>query len=324
MLEAVFVVCLGRSQRSAPDSVMIQTDASYFRIEAGIKTRQQLCQATIAYERGGRKKIAIDGVTAKARELYEQFCVVSSGPEDSSIVSGPPSVRRNFLNVYISQLSSRYLSDLTDYHKALAQKNAALRNNMDPAPFDPQVIAYGARVTQARSAFLSDLGSAAATYYRMISDDEQLHVAYKPSVAVAEEHSDLVDIETAFRVRVEDSLERERVLQTALVGPHRDEVQFDIGGQPARSHGSQGQWRTAAVSLKLAVYGLLKEKRGMAPLLLLDEVFAELDDRRVDALVGALDGFSQLFLTTAQDPPEALLASGRSYRLASGRIEEIL
>jgi DNA replication and repair protein RecF len=185
------------------------------------------------------------------------------------------------------------------------------------------LITYGAQVMLARAEFIAAMSDLAAHYYREISGGEKLRVQYQPSVSIEDEHSSLGDIETSFQVRLEDQFERERILQTAIVGPHRDDIQFEIRGFPARTHGSQGQLRTAAVSLKLAVYYLLKDKRGLPPLLLLDEIFAELDERRADNLIDAFEGFSQLFLTTATTPPVKLQRSAKNFRVVAGQIEEM-
>jgi len=323
ILEAVFTLCLGRSQRGAGDSVLLHTEKDVYRLEGIVEADSIARKVAVAYQRGGRKKVVIDEVVSKTKELYNNFCVVSAGPEDSDILTGPPSGRRNFLDIYLSQLAQTYMSNLTDYQRSLAQKNAALRGGMDPSPFEPLLISSGALVTSARSSFLNSLGVTVGEYHRKISGDELLSVGYCPSVGIIDNHSSLEDIETAFKVRLEDNFERERVLQSAVVGPHRDEIRFEIGGLPARSHASQGQLRTAAVSLKLAIYHLLKEKRRMSPVILLDEIFAELDEHRTQGLIDLFGDFSQLFLTTANEAPVSLQDSACSYRVVDGRVEEI-
>lgn len=323
ILEAIFTLCLGRSQRGAGDSVLLHKEKEVYRLEGIVEIDNSTHKVAVAYQRGGRKKVVIDEIVSKTKELYNHFCVVSAGPEDSDILTGPPSVRRNFLDIYLSQLAQTYMSNLIDYQRSLAQKNAALKAGMDPSPFEPLLISSGALVTSARNSFLDSLGIIVGKYHREISGDEPLSVTYCPSVGFTENHSSLEDIETAFKIRIEDNFERERVLQNSVVGPHRDEVRFEIGGLPARSHASQGQLRTAAVSLKLAIYHLLKEKRRMSPVILLDEIFAELDEFRTQGLIDLFGDFSQLFLTTANEAPTSLQDSGCCYRVVDGRVEAI-
>ncbi len=323
LLEALFVLCLGRSQRAATDMLLVRMGSEVYRLEGTVETENGTQTLAVAYQKGGRKKITIDDVAVRIAELYERSAVVSAGPEDSAILSGPPSIRRNFIDIYLSQLSGRYLRDLIDYQKVLAQKNAALKKEMDPSPFEPLLIQVGSRIIKRRVTFITTLQELISVHYREISGGEQLRVQYQPSVPIEDKDAGEDEIETAFQLKLDDRFVRERAVQTSLVGPHRDELYFEIDGFPARTHGSQGQWRTAAISLKLAMYDLLREERGTAPVLLLDEIFAELDSRRVMGLIDAFGGFSQLFLTTAVEPPEKLKARARSFRIHDGDIEDI-
>jgi DNA replication and repair protein RecF len=134
---------------------------------------------------------------------------------------------------------------------------------------------------------------------------------------------DVDQIRAELELKLQEAREREAVTKTSVVGPHRDEVEFEIKGFPVRTHGSQGEQRSAAISLKLAVFQILKETRGFAPILLLDEAFAELDPGRSERLIKAFDDFGQMFLTTAVHPPQSLLERARRFRIANGEIANI-
>ncbi|UCC43901.1 MAG: DNA replication/repair protein RecF [Candidatus Zixiibacteriota bacterium] len=322
LLEAIFVLCLGRSQRRASDAAMLCTNSDVYRVSGRIEADGSTQEVAVAYERSRRKRLTISGAVAGLSQLYEKNCAVSAGPEDSEILFGPPAVRRGFLDIYNAQLSLKYLSELSSYQRALAQKNAALRQGLDGGPFEPLLIRHGARVMLTRTEFLQEVDKLAAAKYARVSHGEPISLTYRPSVKIDAAHSSVEEIETAFQVSLEDQLERERVMQTALAGPHRDDIMIEIGGLPARTHSSRGQWRTAALCLKLAVYDLLREKRQTAPLLLLDEVFAELDKTRSDSLIEMFADYSQMFLTTAAGPPEQLRASSKSFHIQDGNIRE--
>ena len=148
-----------------------------------------------------------------------------------------------------------------------------------------------------------------------------MHLAYEPSAEAAPQ-SGLADIRANLMAALCARRDDERRLRTALVGPHRDELRVQIDSLPARTHGSRGEWRTAAIAVKLAVYELLRNQRGV-PVLLLDEVFAELDPVRTEALIDAFGDFGQLFVTTAGEPPEPLRQSGRSFRVEDGTVQEM-
>lgn len=319
ILEAIFVLHLGRSHRSAAEAVMVAQDTGYYRLESETVCEERTREVAVAYELGGRKKISIDRVPVRIRELYQTFCVVALSPEDSDILAGPPSGRRRFIDLYLSQYSGKYLAALTDYHKALAQKNASLKKEMDPQPFNELMVDTGSWITAERARYLSEINRMASAYYARIAGGGSFDSQYKPSVSVAADGS-VDEIKAAFRRTLDEMAERERITQTALVGVHRDEVSFSINSLPARTHGSQGEWRSAAIALKLAVYNLLKNRRESRPILLLDEVFAELDAERSEALMEAIDDFKQLFLTTALEPPEFLKRSGVCHEVAEGQI----
>jgi len=322
LLEAIFTLCLGRSQRGAADAVLVKAEADFYRLEGKIATGTSTHQLAVAYQAGGRKRITIDTAPARASELYEYSSLVAAGPEDSEILSGPPSARRLFLDLYLAQLNPRYLADLSDYQRVVMQRNAALKGDLSPEPFDPLLVQYGARIMLERAAFLSDLGVMASQAYSRIAGGESLQLTYEPRVPFDTSGAPVGRIAEAFENELARQADRERAAQISLVGPHRDEIAFAISGFPARTHGSQGQWRAAAVALKLGVYGLLKDKHGEPPVLLLDEIFAELDAERAGRLVDSFADADQLFLTTAVEPPAALCETARRFRLDGGKVAE--
>ncbi|MFH1686250.1 MAG: DNA replication and repair protein RecF [bacterium] len=306
LLEAVFVLCLGRSQRQAADAVLLRRGETVYRVEGEVRVGDSRRPQAVAYGNGGRKKITVDGVSVRLSELYRDARIVASGPEDSNILSGPPADRRGFLDVYISQFSSAYLAALTDYARVLAQKNAALKAEADPATYNDLLIRYGSGITHHRLKFLAQLQPTASHYYTRLAGDDQLKCEYGSTLGSLPAGISEADIADLFRARLQQVAPRERAMQSALIGPHRDELAISIGGLPARSHGSQGEWRTAAVALKLGVFEMLRSAGDATPILLLDEIFAELDASRQDRLVDSLGDLGQVFLTTAGQPPESL------------------
>jgi DNA replication and repair protein RecF len=318
------VLLLGRSQRSAGDSSMVRHEAEVYRIEGEAESAGEPHGLAVAYERGGRKRVMIDGVASRASELYELVRAVSLGPEDSVIVSGSPSRRRSFVDMHLAQLSRKYLNTLTDYARVVAQRNAALRDQHDASAFDPLLIQYGSAVIHARLCFLVLLQPLVQTYHREIAGGAELAVRYKPSVNSLSEAPDVAEIEERFANHLYSLADRERLLGATIVGPHRDEVDIEIKGTPAREFASQGECRTAAIALKLGVYELLRRDRDLCPVLL-DEIFAELDDKRAAALIDAFGQLGQVFLSTASRPPERLLADheARRFRIADGELAEV-
>ena len=293
------------------------------RIEGQIQYGDEINTVAVAYQQRGRKKITVDQVPIRIADLYDRYCAVSAGPEDTELLAGSPSVRRTFLDVYLSQFSKNYLQQLTDYQRVLAQKNAALRNEQTPDPFNALLIPLGVSITTTRARFLEQLAPLAAEHYNEIAHGSEFKMHYKASGAPDIGEVDNLQIKEQFEHKLESYAERERIMQSSLVGPHRDDIIFEIGDYPARTHASQGELRTGAISLKLAVYQMLAARRETMPLLLLDEIFAELDDKRTAGLVKAFENFEQLFLTTASKPPEQLNHDSRRFEIAHGTVKGI-
>ena len=324
LLESVFVLCLGRSHRAATETVMVNSNSDYYRIEAEVKIEEKQIELAVAYQRGVKKKITIDKVAVRLSELYENFTAVAVGPEDSEIIAGAPSFRRNFVDIYLSQYSSKYLNNLTNYHKILSQKNAALKQKIDPGPYNELLVRSGAEIISQRIDFIKIIRKEAVECYENISGGSRFECSYKPSVIVNVENPDINIIISAFTQQLYNYIQKEQIMEQSLIGPHRDDIYFEINGLPARTHGSQGEWRTAAVALKMAVYNLLKNKKETPPILLLDEIFAELDNSRSQSLVELFDDFGQLFLTTAIQPPDFLEKDSRKFEINNGKVVKII
>ena len=323
LLEAIFLLCLGRSQRGNNDAVLLKENEESYRMAGAIQSAENSHEIAIAYLKGGRKQITIDGVKSRLPELYERFSAVAVGPEDSEILSGPPSVRRLFMDLYISQYSPKYLKQLTRYNRIVAQKNAALKDQHEFDSYNALMVETGSEIMRARNHFLKVLQNLSGEYYERFSSGSHLKIEYQPSALRAGGFDEKI-VEREFEIRLDEVKEKEKIIRTALIGPHRDDIQLSINDLPARTHGSQGEWRSSAIALKLAVYNLIKEKRKFAPILLLDEVFAELDNQRSEQLINLFSDFEQLFLTTATEPPEQLRTNAKNFKINNGEIGKII
>ncbi len=326
LLEAIFTLCLGRSQRGARDVMLVhENDADYYRLEGKGEVDGREVRLTCAFEKGGRKKITIDDNPARVSKLFELLSVISMAPDDVALFSGSPSIRRRFLDIHLAQASPSYLADLTDYNKALAQKNSFLKNNPgQECPFDPLLVDYGGKIMTARHKFIQAIQLQAPVYYdriigeSKITDEPAFRCAYAPNVPFTQKE----DIAAEFEKRLAANRRKEEALETAVVGPHRDEIDFYIGRFPARGYGSQGEMRSAAAAVMMAAADFLAGRRGETPILLLDEIFAELDHSRRDNLAQLFDAFDQIFLTTAVEPPQTLNERAMIFHIHDGQVEQ--
>ena len=325
LLEAVFTLCLGRSQRGARDTMMVRENGeNYFRLEGlGVVDGCEV-RLSCAYEKGLRKKITVDDNPVRISRLYELISIISMAPEDVTLFTGSPSVRRRFLDLHLSQASPSYLADLSDYNKALAQKNSFLKDHLgDECPFDPLLVEYGTRIMTARHKFIHFLKALAPGYYDQIADISTIpetptfNCEYQPNVPFISPE----EVVASFEAHLTANRRKEAILETAVVGPHRDEVEFTINEFPARGYGSQGELRSGAVAVMMAAANFLESRRGEKPILLLDEIFAELDHGRREHLAHLFDNFEQIFLTTAIEPPKALNDRAVFFRINEGQVE---
>jgi len=324
LLEAVFTLCLGRSQRGARDAMLIRDGGDdYFRLEGIGTVGGREVRLACAYQSGGRKKITVDDNPVRVSELFELFSVISMAPDDVILFSGSPSARRRFMDLHLSQASPSYLADLTDYTRALTQKNSFLKSRQGGhCPFDPLLIQYGCRLMIARTKFIDFLKDLAPGYYNRIvggdlsSSTSVFTCRYMPNVPV-EAAEDIAD---RFEAKLAESRRKEDILETAIVGPHRDDIEFTIAGLPVRGYGSQGEMRSAAFAAMMAASDFLEKRRGEKPLLLLDEIFAELDHTRRDNLARLFGGFEQMFLTTAVEPPTILNDRAVFFQIKAGEV----
>lgn len=327
VLESIFLSALGRSHRTTRDAELIRSGAEAGSIKLTLDTRGGTRTIECRLIANERKRLMIDGAPlARSGELLGCLNVVMFAPEDLILVKGGPAERRRFLDMEISQLKPAYYYTLQRYNAALKQRNALLKDP-DAAyagmiePWDEQLSRLGAAITVERAAFLQELSAIAADLHLQLSDHrETLLLAYQPNLPDA----DAEQLARAMRERLAENLERDLYRGFTSVGPHRDDVLMMLDGTDVRVYGSQGQQRTTVLSLKLSEIEIVKKLRGEAPVLLLDDVFSELDRRRQQMLLSAVRG-CQTFLTCTH--LEELTAAGAErmqvYSVKDGRVIEV-
>lgn len=297
-IEAIYVLCLGRSFREHRDSRLIRFGEPGARLAGTAHWRKREHTIQLTWERGGSKQAELDGARLdRLSGLLGQLPVVSLTPEDGEIARGGPDARRRFMDVLLSQTDRAYLEALKRYRRALSQRNVSLREGrVDLArAYEPELARTAAVIQGQREGLASFLaGTAAETYRRVSGDQEELDIGYRPSP-----NREQPDYERALREELQESLERDEERGYTVSGPHRDDLHLEVGGRPLKTYGSHGQSRTALAAIKLAEVGYYAERYDRQPLLVMDEVAAVLDRSRADNLVGLLAaGASQVFVTS--------------------------
>jgi DNA replication and repair protein RecF len=314
LLEAIVLLAWGHSHRSTVDVELIRWGDDVARIEGHVGPVAGDPQAlevalvrpgSVSAVGGARKRIRVNGVARRTTALGAHLRVVLFAPEDMLLVIGSPSLRRGLLDRLASQLWPAYADALATYGRALQQRNSLLRlireetaTREDLRYWDEPFLAAGAEVVEGRHRLLADLAAPLAAAHAEIAPDEAaaapLELAYLTNAPQAGGES----ARDALTRRLGETAEKEAWNGTTLIGPHRDDLSFRQGGRDLASFASRGQQRTAILATKLAELDVLTARDGRPPLLLLDDVFSELDPARRAHLVRRIAELPQAFVTT--------------------------
>lgn len=328
-LEAVAYLLALRSFRGVSDDVLVgdEADNAYVRgaIERGDDRGESLIEIEIS-RRGPRRTRVDKQRLGRISDLIEVGRVVTFLPEDLDIVKRGPGRRRDLLDDAATQLRPAAALDFAEYDRALRQRNAFLRlgapDDVTLGVWDERMSQAGGKVMARRAATMTELAPHIEGAYRQISgEDAVLSFEYRsewgadtdPTVGAAQQAATLAE---AIATRRRRDIER----RVTSVGPHRDDPVLLLDGHDVRAHGSQGEQRTTALAMRLAVHQALTERTGAAPILLLDDVFSELDEGRAHRLAAALPE-AQTLISSAR--PEDVPIRGRRWQVGAGRLEEV-
>ncbi len=304
IIEAIFLCASGRSHRTSRDDELIRNDAFGYEIKLQLSKKGSDEELHITFNKEERKKIRINEVPIKKLgDLMGHLNAVIFSPEDLLIIKQGPAERRRFIDITLSQLRPAYFYDLQQYAKILFQRNCLLKKIMVQKELEDtlevwnrHLVKTGSRIMKARIDFINRLDTFAAARHEVLTNNEEkLKLNYTPSFEF-DFDSDDPGIDEIFHRMLSECKSKEIMRGTTLLGPHRDDLDIVLNGESTKIFGSQGQQRTAALSMKLAEIDLMKEESGEYPVLLLDDVLSELDDRRKEYLLDSI-GAVQAFIT---------------------------
>lgn len=326
LLEAVELLSTLRSHRTSRDRDLVRDGETIGQISAQLERALGPAELSLTLRSNGRRGVALNGESLRRQlDFLGILNVVQFSSLDLDLVRGGPEQRRNWLDALLIQLEPIYAYILQQYNQILRQRNALIRKLQrsreeargnrasevaevyaidDPAPsvdelslWNTQLTIAGTRVIRRRSRVIQRLAPLAQHWHQLISGrQEELTVRYAPNVPLEQDTPETV--QQAFLDKLQARAIAEQYQGTSLVGPHRDEVEFTINTTSARQYGSQGQQRTLVLALKLAELQLIEEVIGEPPLLLLDDVLAELDLNRQNQLLEAIQDHFQTLITT--------------------------
>lgn len=299
ILEAIFVSATTKSHKGSKDKDIINFDAEEAHIKTYLDKEGMQRRVDMHLRKAKSKGIAVDMVRLKkASELLGLLNVVFFSPEDLSIIKNSPSERRKFMDMELCQLDPIYLYNLNNYNKIINQRNRLLKEldfNSDYKNmlgiWDMQLLSYGTKIIERREKFMEELNKIIFDIHKNLSNQkEEMVIQYVPHVTKGE-----------YEEKLKNSMQRDIKLKMTTVGPHKDDFSFVANGIDIRTFGSQGQQRTAALSLKLSEIELVKRISKDNPVLLLDDVLSELDKSRQNALLDSIGDIQTIITCTGLD-----------------------
>ena len=296
ILEAIYVAATTKSHKGSKDREIVNFAKEEAHIRTYIEKDNVETRVDMHLRKSRSKGIAVDGQKLKkAGDLLGLCNVVFFSPEDLGIIKNGPAERRRFIDMELCQLDSIYLFNLNNYNKIVNQRNKLLKDiffNPDLKEtlniWDMQLVSYGSKIIERRKIFVDQLNEIIYNVHRKLSGDkEELQIVYEPNVSPED-----------FEKNMRYSQERDIKTKMTTVGPHRDDFSIMVGGIDIRRFGSQGQQRTAALSLKLSEIELVKKITKDNPVLLLDDVLSELDSNRQNYLLNSIGDIQTIITCT--------------------------
>ena len=299
VLEAIYLSATTKSHKGSKDKEIVRFDQDESHIRTILDKEGMEYRVDMHLRKSKSKGIAINGQPIKkAADLIGLLNVVFFSPEDLSIIKNGPSERRKFVDMELFQIDKFYLYNLNQYNKIINQRNKLLKDfyfnsdlNETLQVWNMQLVTYGKQIISRRETFVEQLNEIIFDIHKNLSGGrEELKVVYEPNVS-----------EDDFESKLKMSQEKDIKLKMTSVGPHRDDFCFMVNGVDIRKYGSQGQQRTAALSLKLAEIELVKKVTGDHPVLLLDDVLSELDSNRQNYLLNNIGDIQTIITCTGLD-----------------------
>jgi DNA replication and repair protein RecF len=324
LLEGIYVLSMGKSFRTQRDSDMIRFGADFLRVCGAFEKGGRVLDIEVMLS-GEEKRFKVDGFSgSKNADLLENAYMVIFSPEDMKIVKEDPEKRRRFIDRELFQIRPLYYKDLLKYKKSLLHRNKLLKEETSNEglmeAWDENLFLYGSKIIRERNGFVEKLKRISRDIHAAVTNGgENLELYYEPDIAFA---GDKETQRNLFIDRLRACRETDKTRGYTGAGPHRDDMRISVDGVDVRRFGSQGQQRTAALSLKLAELAIIKEETGEDAIILLDDVLSELDGERQRFLIRSFSE-NQIFVSAAEMSEEIRknIPDGYTYEVSGGRAE---
>ncbi len=303
LLESIFYLGTGYSFRQARDNNLVRFGSNYFVIRGIVSSRGIDYQIEISYRQDkGRKTTKINKKSASPSSCSSYLPVVIFSPQDLMLVKGGPSGRRRFIDLVVGQIKPQHSKDLNYYNNVLLQRNKQLRgssvSDKQLLPWDQQLASIGGRIWKRRVTTLAQLLDYSSVIFSSLSRERILEGEYISKIYNLNKDDEIGKYQNLFMESLIKVRSRDRRVKSTTVGPHRDDIRLYLNKRDARLFASQGEQRLISLALKIGHYQLLSDERHLEPLLLLDDVFSELDDKHRIFVLESMKKGSQVIATT--------------------------
>lgn len=323
LLEAIFLLAISKSFRTNENLDLVGFEQEFCTLSAGVTQRDEVLNLDFIITKTPPKKtLKVNGVVKRAADYIGTLNTVFFSPDDIGMIHLSPGVRRRYLDLLLSQLDRNYLEDSLDYQQAIKQRNSLLKQVSDRTAredeldfWDEKLAESGTRIIKKRQAIIGELDAYCAQFYKQVSDGKDiLKVQYEPSIHTTDP--------LHYTEKLLAGRRRDLVNGATGLGPHRDDLLFFCNGHDMKAFASRGEWRSLVLTLKFAEIDLIKNKKGFYPILLLDDVFSELDDARQKILFNVIKNTQTFITTTHREFLEVIEGEKKVFTVEEGNVKE--
>lgn len=328
ILEGIYVLCLTKSHRLYVDNNLIKNGCSTTKLNGKFEDKILDKDLKLLITEKGKILEKNNNKIKKINEYVSESNIIIFYPEDLNLIKGSPLERRRYLNIELSQLYSEYMINLNNYNKILKIRNDLLKKLKNNIQIDlnyffiitDYLIDKSIIICQLRKKYFEEINKYCEKIYKKISGYDNFRLIYKPNIDIEQEDLKIYLIDY-FRKIYNDEIK----LGTTLIGPHKDDYYFELNGINLKEYGSQGQQRMAILTLKLSEIEIFKDLKKEKPILLLDDVFSELDDNKKNLLLKYIDDDIQVIITTTDldNINNKILEKAKLFEIQNGKIINI-
>lgn len=330
ILESIYVLAITKSHRLGIENNLVKNGKEFAKIKGSVKDNHIIKDLEVDFFKNKKRVLLNQNEIRRISSYITNLNVIIFTPDDLDMIKGSPFIRRNFLNVEISQISQFYIQFLNEYNKILKNRNEYLKSLYVNSIADfnylniltEQLIDRAVQIYLLRRKFINQINEKISDIYYHITGIKGLKIQYDNNIEVSSYHAD--EIRSCFKHQLQSHIKREMAQGTTLYGPHRDDFSFYLGDENLKFFGSQGQQRLAIIAFKLAEIDIFREETGTSPILLLDDIFSEIDRKKKNRLLKYIEKDIQTIITTTdlKDIQSKILQDAKIFEVRGGMVTE--